>query len=188
MESYDESSCVLRPFPFSMPNVCMHPRFSIALQIDRLESHLAWFRAHPEIAVVHIVRGDNLAWLRSLGSAKSTGAYFGQAYPEDLEIRWSLRTAEKRVRAKHYITGRLDELRHSNPYHVVDYEAFRQDNAALGQRVVAFLGCDTDLDIVAEPKARVQSNGKAADSFTNLDEVRSHLAGLDLLLDQAAPT
>ena len=93
-------------------------RFSPALWVDRLEAHLAWWRANPAIAIVHIVRGDNLAWLRSLASAKTSGSFFGQAYPEDLEFRFDLHEAEKRVVAKHFITGHLDTLRATNPYHV----------------------------------------------------------------------
>jgi len=81
----------------------LHPRFAPALHVDRLEPHIEWLkRKRNDIRIVHIVRVDNLAWLKSMGLSKTSGLFFGQKYPDETQFQWNLATAEKRVRSKHW--------------------------------------------------------------------------------------
>ena len=43
----------------------LHPRFAPALLLDRLEAHIDWLKESHDIDIIHIVRDDNIEWLKS---------------------------------------------------------------------------------------------------------------------------
>jgi len=123
------------------------PRLSPALWVDQFARHLGWISSRQDIAVIHIVRRDNIAWLCSKYLASLTNSYVGKAYPEDLKVRISIREAIKRVISKDWVDTRLAALSVTNPYVRVYYEDFlrHQDNAL--EAGLQLLDCDkTDME------------------------------------------
>jgi hypothetical protein len=151
------------------------PAWAPALWVDRLEGHLQWLQARPNIHVIHITRTDNLAWLKSMGLARATDRYVGESYPEDSSARWSLNQARRRVLTKHWVGARLATLARSNPYINVSYEEFRADNARVVGELVSFLGFEQMGGICAAGRIRPQSSGNAAAQFQNAGAVASLL-------------
>lgn len=152
----------------------IHPRFAPALAVDRLEAHLKWLADDSSIRVVHIVRRDNVAWLRSKVLADASGKFSGGQYPDDLRLRMDIGEAKRRVATKTWIDGRLAALSVSNPYCRVDYESFAADNRRVARALVSFLGCDPEE--LPERALRHQSQSAlSAASLLNLDDVRHAL-------------
>ncbi len=152
----------------------LHPRFAPALAVDRLEAHLKWLASDPTIHVVHIVRRDNIAWLRSKTLADASGKYSGSKYPDGLRLRIDINEAKRRVATKTWIDGRLAALSVSNPYCRIDYESFAADNRGAARTVVRFLGCDTDTLPRGELRHQSQSLMSTA-LLENIDDVRREL-------------
>lgn len=152
----------------------IHPRFAPALAVDRLEAHLKWLADDPSIRVVHIVRRDNIAWLRSKVLADASGKYSGGQYPDDLRLRIGVNEARRRVATKTWIDGRLAALSVSNPYCRVDYESFAADNRRVARSLVSFLGCDPEELPERELRHQPQS-AKSAASIVDIDDVRQAL-------------
>ena len=151
-----------------------HPRFAPAIMIDRLEAFRKWLARNPRIHVVHIVRSDDLAWLKSKTLARATGKYIHAKYPDDLRVSLNIGEARRRVRSKAWVDGRLSMLQLSNPYVHVEYQDFAADNQAVARQICAFLGCNpTELPVHA---LRLQSQSAASSaSISNIDEVRRAL-------------
>ncbi|MFU8814053.1 MAG: sulfotransferase [Pseudomonadales bacterium] len=157
------------------------PAWAPALWVDRLEAHLRWLgRARPQTHIIHVTRSDNVAWLRSMGLARSTDRYVGQAYPDGSVARWSLRQAQRRVQTKHWVGARLATLRHSNPYINVSYEAFRDCNVREIGRVIDFLGFEPRPDIVASAHIRPQSKPTGDTQLQNADAIARLLDELQI--------
>jgi hypothetical protein len=158
------------------PRWVVSPAYAPALWLDRLEAHIAWLgRRHPEIRIIHITRTDNVAWLRSMGLARTSGQYVGTPYPKDATTRWPLRTALKRVQTKHWIGERLSSLRNTNPYINLGYEAFRQDNRREIGRLIAFLGLEPPTATNAAASIQPQSRANGHDSLVNAAELEAFL-------------
>ena len=158
----------------------MHPKYSAALFLDQFAAHLEWWR-NSRIAIVHIIRTDNVAWLKSVGLAKATGSYFGRVYPDKLTVKWNLKEAEKRVIAKNWIDEKLSTLRNCDvPFLQVKYEDFLADNRSSVKEVCALLNCRWPYVPVGEPAAKVQSESSKA-TIENMGELRTYLEerGLD---------
>jgi len=147
------------------------------LIIDGLEAHLRWLGHRSDIRVIHIVRNDHIAWLKSKAFADATGKYSGAAYPEDMEVGISPREAVRRVKAKLFIDKRLARLADTNPYLRIDYESFAADNHGKTCDMVAFLGCDpTELGSVDLTK-RIQS--QPSHRIKNLEQLKLALHKLE---------
>jgi hypothetical protein len=158
------------------------PGWAPALWADRLEAHLTWLQRRPDIHVIHVTRSDNLAWLQSMGLARVTDSYVGKSYPEDAAARWPLGEAHRRVLSKHWVGRRLATLRESNPYINVGYEAFRADNTAVVNELVAFLGFDP-IGACVTGRIRPQSSGGAVTQFQNAEAVAGLLKARGLLFE-----
>lgn len=152
----------------------IHPKFAPALAVDRLEAHLDWLASDSSIRVIHIVRRDNIAWLRSKVLADASGKYSGSKYPDGLQLRIDVNEAKRRVATKTWIDGRLAALSVSNPYCRVDYESFAADNRRVARELVSFLGCDPEELPERELRHQSQSASSAA-SLLNIDDVRHAL-------------
>ena len=127
--------------------------------------------------MIHIVRNDHLAWLKSKALADATAIYSGVAYPENMEVSISPRKAIRRVQAKLFIDKRLATLSETNPYLRVDYELFAGDNYGKTCEIVRFLGCDPSELGKVELTERIQS--RPSHSIKNVEELKLALAGLD---------
>jgi hypothetical protein len=161
----------------------LHPRTSPGLWLDRLEGHIRWLaRRRPDVHVIHLVRRDNLRWLKSLYLAKASGLYFGRAYPETLRISIDVDAGCRRVLSKRWITARLRTLASTNPYTEVVYEDFLGDNAGIARRLVEFLGCDASAAPVRPPELGIQSARTGA-AVVNIEELEAGLARRGLLTD-----
>ncbi|MBV1906962.1 MAG: sulfotransferase [Pseudomonadales bacterium] len=166
----------------------VHPKYSPALYLDCLEKYLEWLRVtRPDVYVIHIVRADNMAWLKSMRVSSVSGSFFGQSYPENIDTYWNPLTAEKRVLAKHWVTERLSTLKESNPYLKIEYEKFRTNNEDIANSVCEFLGFGSDS--ISSPKktakAKVQSSQSTEESFTNYREISDRLEARGILMDLA---
>jgi hypothetical protein len=119
-----------------------HPAAAPALLVDRLEPHLKWLARNPQIRVIHLVRRDNLDWLKSKALARASGDYTGATYRDDLSVALPVAESLKRVRSKMWVDSRLGTLAATNPYLRVGYEEFLGDNAGWIAAAVRFLGAD----------------------------------------------
>jgi len=152
----------------------LHPRHSPALWFDRLEAHIKWLRSNGDIRIVHIVRRDDMAWLRSKALSAATGLYAGRQYPSDLSIRIPPRAALRRVAAKDWLDARLASLRETNPYLLSPYEDFLADNRSQATRVLRFLGCDETRLPESRQRLKVQSN-RRVEYISNASELKALL-------------
>jgi hypothetical protein len=144
------------------------------LIFDGLEQHIRWLARHSDIRVIHIVRKDHLAWLKSKALADATGKYSGTAYPENMEVYVSPREALRRVKAKTFIDEQLSRLRETNPYLRIEYEAFAADNNGRTREMAEFLRClPAELPFV-DLTRRIQS--RASHNISNLEDLRAALA------------
>ncbi|MGY6213936.1 sulfotransferase [Methylolobus aquaticus] len=154
----------------STPKWFFHPRFSPVHVVEGFNPHLRWLQSRRDISIIHLVRSDNLEWLKSIACARATQRYFGQEYPQDLAVTWNVPEALKRVRMKHYLGQRFGELSSSHAYIRVGYEEFRSDNRAVVGRVCDFLGVNSAMPLQAVPRAVIQSN--TSHRITNTEELR----------------
>ena len=160
----------------------VHPKFAPVLYKDRLEAHLNWLGGkRPDVAIIHIVRADNLAWLKSMGLASETGVYIGQKYPDEANIRWDPKKAVRRVRSKIWLGKRLSSLDSTNPYLRINYEDFKSANKMVLKSVLAFLGFQDEYTAVAPTTTSIQSNSSVTHGFSNWEEIRNHLKQAALL-------
>jgi hypothetical protein len=155
----------------------VHPRLSPALLLDRLGAHIRWLRHEPAIRIVHIVRQDHIAWLKSKILADATGRYSGAKYPDELQLSIAPAEARRRVAAKLWIDARLETLGASNPYLRVNYEDFFENNYKVTSRIIGFLGCDP----AALPRKELQHQSQSRTSratIANIEELRRVLGSL----------
>ncbi len=151
----------------------LHPRHNPALWLDRLEAHLRWFVTRPDIAIIHIRRDDNLAWLSSYLLARTTQLYIGKPYPNDLTFNVTPASAAKRIRSKYWLDQRLASLQESNPYLAIHYETLSSDKKAAGDAAVCFLGCDSsEYSIDASKMIAKQSRLPVSERLENYAELK----------------
>jgi len=159
----------------------VHPRLAPALWIDRLDAHLRWLNRNPQIYIVHIVRRDNLAWLRSKAMSRASGKYFGETYPADIKEVINTREAIRRLKSKGWVDLCLASLGKTNPYLRIIYEEFRADNRAVTDKVLTFLGCDPDDLPQLSMKATRQSSSRIEDGIANFEELERALKSSGML-------
>jgi hypothetical protein len=171
-----------RPFGAS-DRWLLHPRFAPHIILDRLEAHLRWLNRRTDIRIIHIVRRDNIAWLKSAYLSKITGFYVEQPYPEELKIRIPVRRALARLCVKDWIDKRLLLLKRTNRYLQISYDDFLKDpdeTTALGLK---FLDCDPAI-VIKGKRQRKQSTKNAQDYIVNCNELRLELSNRNLLNSQ----
>jgi hypothetical protein len=155
----------------------LHPRWAPALAVDRFSAHLRWLRRDSDVRIVHVVRQDNIAWLRSKTLSDATGSYSGTRYPDELRLSISVGVAKRRVQAKIWIDAELETLSATNPYFRIIYEEFVAQNLAVPRKIVEFLGCDPELLPATELRHQLQSRASRA-TIVNSDELRDALGPL----------
>ena len=155
----------------------LHPRWAPALTVDRFGAHLRWLRRDTDIRIVHVVRQDNVAWLRSKTLSDATGSYSGARYPDELKVSIPVEAARRRVRAKMWIDAELGSLRATNPYMRINYEEFVEQNLEVAGHIAAFLDCDPKKLPVTELRHQLQS-GTSRATILNTEELREALGPL----------
>jgi hypothetical protein len=163
------------------------PSLAPSLFLDRFFETLAWWRSDPELRVIHIVRTDNLAWLRSKFVAKELDSFgAGNAYSSDVKITIPASAAVRRIRMKHWLDSELGKLHLTNPYHVVCYEDLLKDRNAVISGAQQFLGFDAEL-MPEEMVRKRQSKGiPISDHLKNYDEI-SRLLERENLVTESLP-
>ena len=160
----------------------LHPRFSPALWLDRLEAYFQWLSQRPDIHVIHIVRKDAMEWLKSKYLSSATGLFTGKQYPDGIKVNISLTGAVKRLQAKNWIDTRLAALSHTNPYLRIYYEDFSLSNYTATLELVEFLQCDsTQLAKDNDQVLKKQSKRSAENYISNYDQLLLELQGRALL-------
>jgi len=158
----------------------IHPSLSPALWVDRFEAHLQWFKSRPDIHFLHIVRRNNLEWIKSKKLREITGTPRGQMYPDDAKISVSLSEAIARIRSKHWVDSRLAILQSSCPYLRVDYEDFLSEKFATMRRIMEFIDCDPALLPMSGDSVIPQSKGDASRYLENFAELETGLRVTEL--------
>jgi hypothetical protein len=132
----------------------------------------------PESPVIHIVREDNIEWLKSKYLSSRTGFFANKSYPHGEKIRIPLGSAARRLRAKCWVEQRLSTLEESNPYIKVSYEHFLVSKTAVLDCILQLLDCSTPETGEIDLPVKKQSKGTAADYISNYDELVKRLESL----------
>lgn len=165
------------------------PCASPALWVDQFTRHLAWLKGSRDIHVLHIVRSNNVDWLRSKYLSNVTKRYVGKAYPENVRVSIPVHAALRRVESKEWVDGRLAALSETNPYVRIYYEDFSGNQREAIASGLALLGCDTEAMAAREPEIRRQSSKEARAQILNYDALKNVLMEKGLLyssFDQSA--
>ncbi len=158
----------------------IHPRFAPALYLDRLEGHISWLSTRPDIHIIHIVRQDNVNWLKSKFVSKAAGSYVGRQYPEQLKVEIPVAKAVKRLQAKQWVDSRLTHLQTTNPYLRICYEDFLAERDKVLASMFEFLDADATINQEETVISR-QSRGSASDYIDNFAELEAALCKKNLL-------
>jgi len=159
----------------------LQPKYSPALWLDCFEAHLRWFARNPSLHIIHIVRQDNMAWLRSKFIARQTKLYIGKKYPENIQVRINIKEAVKRLYAKKWLDGQLATLARSNPYIQVIFEDFAINNRPVIERIISFLHCNPEYLPKSIIKTQKQATTPVEQSIINFEELVSALQKLNLI-------
>lgn len=153
------------------------PKLAPSLYLERLRDHLDWISADKDIHVIHIVRNDNLSWLKSKALSEKTGSYFGEDYSE-VKVSINPKEAVKRLQLKEIIDEKLFSLESTNPYFQVSYESFKKGNRGVVEDVLKFLKLDPVLlpDLKAGMSLKPQTNKTVSSSIENLEEIKSAIS------------
>ena len=162
------------------------PRFNVGLFADRLEGHLKWFARQRDLHILHIIRRDNIEWLKSKYAAHATHAYVGKEYPDGLKIYVPIRTSIRRLLAKNWVDTRLSRLSQTNPYLAITYEVFLNDRNRVLAGARGFLGLNPVALDQAVAKIVRQSTGDASRYISNHESLRLALEKHQLLTSSSA--
>ncbi len=154
---------------------CFHPRYSLKLMTDRMDDHLRWFKAHPEVNVIHVIREDNVAWLRSKFVARESNSFAGEEYPEDLAVHIPRKEALARLRSKRWVDETLKELEGTNPYLRVTYEALSADIEQSSTEALQFLGAEPSLCPTSGASLNKQATRTDSEYIANYDALVEYL-------------
>ena len=157
------------------------PRFSPAILADQMSRYLDWLKKNKDIHVIHIVRGDNIAWLRSKYIAKHTKSYVGKPYPKDMSIVIPMAQALKRVQSKEWVDCQLAELSVTNPYMRVYYEDYAHDQRSSMDACFSFLECDAQSIEEGGRRITRQSTRSPSEQISNFYELKEFLNSHGLL-------
>jgi hypothetical protein len=157
------------------------PKYSIALLADRFHAYLRWLSQQADLHIVHIVRRDNIEWLKSKFVSSASNSYVGKEYPEDLKISIPISASVKRLLSKDWVDNRLRQLSQTNPYLLVRYEDFLENRQRVLAEALQFLSLDAQYTAKREPRISKQSAGDASRYISNYSVLRETLANLGLL-------
>ena len=158
-----------------------HPRFSPPLWVDRFARHLHWLRSRPDIHVIHIVRSNNLEWIKSKTLSRENRAFVGRTYADN-PVSVDVSQALRRLASKNWVDRNLMSLADSNPYLRIEYEEFVADETGVLDRVFSLLNCDANLHPAREKRLQKQSLRETREYLSNYDELLETLKkhGVDM--------
>ncbi len=152
----------------------LKPKYSLALIADRFDAHMKWFIKHPEVAIIHLIRQDDIAWIASKQLAKHTGFYSHKQYPQELQVTIPIGMALKSIQSRHYIDQQLTKLQSTNKYIQINYEAFKANNQQIIDQIIEFLDADKTLKIdMKKLKLNPQNTQKMQFRIKNYDELQT---------------
>ncbi|MEM9622341.1 MAG: sulfotransferase [Pseudomonadota bacterium] len=158
-----------------------HPQYSIKLWWDRFTAHRKWFAAHPHVRLIHIVRSNNIGWLKSKYLSRSSGSYVGAKYPEELRVTIPVGEALSRLRAKDYVDRCLADLAKTNPYLPIVYEDFADDSDRELRRCFEFFECSVQAYQARQGQLNKQASREDEEYIANYEELSSALKSAGLL-------
>lgn len=154
----------------------IHPRYAPALYLDRLCSYKKWLSKNNDIHVVQIIRKNQIEWLKSMYIAKKLNSYIGTTYPKNTKIRIPIKKAIKRLKAKSYVDHELSELRHTNPYLLIEYEKFSLNPIESIKKAYCFFKVDGAETVLNQPrKIKKQSTQTAQNYIINYEELKNEV-------------
>jgi len=166
---------------FGASNIWLkHPRYSVVAWRDNFKNHLEWFRQQNNLHILHIVRKNNIDWLKSKFVASKAKSFIGQPYPEGLKVEIPLREAIARVQAKQWIDMSLSKLNGIIPYQQIVYEDMLADQDAVIAKSLNFLQCNPSIMDSKEREVKRQSVKPASDYISNYEDLVSALSNSDL--------
>ena len=158
------------------------PSVAPSLFLDRFYGSLHWWRSDPTIHIVHLVRTDNLAWLRSKFVAREVGSFAaGQTYPKDVSVHIPVRASLRRLTMKLWLDARLAELKRTNPYHIIRYEDLLADMAGVTRAAQRFLGLEPQIMPPEQVRTRQSAGIPIERHIRNYRELRAALEQAALL-------
>jgi len=158
-----------------------HPKYSIKSWLDQLNDHIKWFRSCPDLHIIHIVRHNNIEWLKSKYVARKAGSFVGKAYPKDIKVKIPISAAVRRLQAKKWIDDQLALLERSNPYLQLSYESLSEGMDGMLASMLEFLKCAPEVSIKSGGMIKKQSNKRPQEYIENYEELVTQLELLDLL-------
>lgn len=158
----------------------LHPRTAPALWLDRLEAYVRWLAKRPAVRVLHIVRCDSLAWLRSRFVSSKSGVFNTKPYPTGLRVTILPSNAMARLRSKEWVDSRLSSLAATNPYLRIYYEDFLAEPEKVVDSMLSFLNCDSREVVTRARKNKKQSSERLDDQILNYHELIDALKRHDL--------
>lgn len=180
-KSFDQLRWIGFKVLFSSSNKWIfHPKYSIALWADHFNRHLKWLRMNNDIHIIHLVRGKNIEWIKSVFMAKETKLFSGQKYPVGIKLNIDIKNAISRIKSKAWIDKNIETLKATNPYCKVYYEDFEKDNKMIANRLTDFLDCDSIVKY-SQLNSVKQSKGTAIDYIKNHDKLVDELRNQNLI-------
>jgi LPS sulfotransferase NodH len=161
----------------------IHPKFSIPLWADHFNEHLKWFKRNPDVHIIHIIRKNNIEWLKSVFLAKETKIYSGNVYPDGIKIEINIKNAIMRIKSKDWIDNSIQKLKKTNPYCQISYEKLLKDPKNVAKITTNFLKIYDNIDF-DKFKSIKQSKGHAQNYIKNFSELFKALEREDLLFSK----
>jgi len=157
------------------------PAISPAIWADQMDRYIAWLSRNQGIHVIHIVRRDNIAWLRSKYMANLTRSFVGKSYPDGVSIKIPIEQAVRRILSKEFVDGRLATLSGTNPYLRINYEEFLDNRDCVIADSFSFLDCAPLSTEEREQTIRRQSIRSPEEQVINYAELHDALSRRGLL-------
>jgi hypothetical protein len=135
------------------------PAVAPSLLLDRFRGNLRWWSGDAKIRIIHMIRPDSLAWLRSKYVARELKSFWaGERYSENTRVVVPVGAAVKRLKMKAWVDGRLNSLKLTNPYIAVRHQDLVSDFPGALRRVHEFLEIE-DQPVPMEKMPPQQSGG-----------------------------
>ena len=149
----------------------IHPRFAPTLFVEQFEQHIKWIKSIPDLHIIHIVRTNNIDWLKSRYLAKKHNLFYGKSYPSGTKIRVPVNIAVKCLFAKEWVDKRLQTIKTSNPYLSITYEELFSDENLSLERIFKFFNYEHIGVSQKNTKLKKQSVGNAENYIENYEEL-----------------
>ncbi|HSG98128.1 MAG TPA: sulfotransferase [Woeseiaceae bacterium] len=158
------------------------PSWALSLYLDRFYDMTHWWQSDPAIHVIHIVRTNNLAWLRSKFVARKTSSFgAGNLYPDDLRLHIPVHRALKRVQMKQWLDLAISQISATNAYHVIRYEDMLTDRDSVVSDAQSFLGLEAELMPPAQIPQRQSKGIPIEQHISNYEQLYAALESAELL-------